>query len=156
MGAHMGLFTFRALLLGAAHVYCYEPNPENFSLLRRNMQRNGLLGTRVTLYNAAVSQGEAVVENGGQQAQEAQLFLATQCHQNGELNNYRHSLLSVPPGGMAANAKTHSVSVAVTRFADVISRHPNVTAIKIDIEGAEVAILSQPQLWPTRLRTLGA
>ena len=30
------------------------------------------------------------------------------------------------------------------------------TAVKIDIEGAEVAILTQPQLWPPQLKTLGA
>lgn len=52
IGAHIGAFAYACLLRGAPHVHCYEPDSENFELLRENLvQFRG----RVTLHNKAVS-----------------------------------------------------------------------------------------------------
>ena len=137
LGSHMGLFTFRALQLGAKHVHCYEPNPQNFELLKRNVEANAeAIGGRVTLHNEAVD-----ATGGGDKP----LFLAHRPHRQGQTNNYRHSLLSVAPGG--SDRKTASVAVATTSFAAVLARHPDATAVKMDIEGAEIGILTQQQAW---------
>ena len=73
----MGLFTFRALQLGAKHVYCYEPNPQNFELLQRNVEANAVaIGGRVTLHNEAVD-----ATGGGDKP----LFLAHRLHRQGQV-----------------------------------------------------------------------
>ena len=161
-GAHIGLFTLRALALGAAHVYCYEPHPDNFARLVANMELNGpAVAARVTLINAAVEQGEGCVDElatdgGGEQgdavdecatiaAGTKSLFLAQRPHRGGKTNNYRHSLLAVAPGG--SDVKLSSILVRTVSFAEVLRRHSDATAVKMDIEGAELEILSAAQPW---------
>jgi FkbM family methyltransferase len=150
-GAHIGLFTFRALALGALHVYCYEPHPENFARLVANIALNGSeVAARVTLINAALEQREDLDRAESHPERTATddtrpLFLAQRPHRGGETNNYRHSLFAVAPGG--SDVKMSSIPVRTVNFAEALRRHPDATAVKMDIEGAELQILSRPQPW---------
>lgn len=52
VGAHWGLFTLHAVALGCDPVVAMEPDADNLSRLRRNLERNGLAG-RVRVVAAA-------------------------------------------------------------------------------------------------------
>ena len=55
LGAHIGVFAvFAARRAPGVRVFCYEPLPESFALLERNIRLNGLRG-RVTMVQAAVA-----------------------------------------------------------------------------------------------------
>ena len=135
-----------ALELGARHVYCYEPDPDNFALLRANMEHNGLVREgRVSLFNEAITGddddddgdndhgGNGGGEGGGEGGEGGEararpkeplyrpLYKAVRTHMNGYRNNYRHSLLATKPGG--TDTKRESVPVQVTPFAEVLRRH---------------------------------
>jgi FkbM family methyltransferase len=57
-GANIGMATlYFKKLYPAARIICFEPDPENFALLQRNVEGNGL--TNVELHQAAVSDDEA-------------------------------------------------------------------------------------------------
>ncbi len=53
IGAHIGSFTFTALLLGCSKVYAFEPFIDNFSLLLENTYNNHFVG-RVTPHQVGV------------------------------------------------------------------------------------------------------
>jgi FkbM family methyltransferase len=55
VGAHIGSFTSKAIALGAKAVICVEPNPENFTCLKRNTS----IHSDVTYRLAALDYGEA-------------------------------------------------------------------------------------------------
>jgi len=47
IGANIGMFSVYAAVVGkAARVFCYEPFPDSFALLRRNVERNRLQAVR--------------------------------------------------------------------------------------------------------------
>ena len=55
LGAHIGVFTvFAARHARGVKVYCYEPLPENFELLKANVRLNKL-GDRVKMFQLAVA-----------------------------------------------------------------------------------------------------
>ncbi len=60
IGAHIGIFSLFAANNGA-RVYSFEPVPENFRLLKRNIQRNGLGGV-ITAANMAVFSRSGEIE----------------------------------------------------------------------------------------------
>jgi FkbM family methyltransferase len=56
-GANIGMATlFFKKLYPEAEIVCFEPDPDNFALLKRNVEQNGLAG--VELHQAAVSDSE--------------------------------------------------------------------------------------------------
>ena len=141
LGGNIGTFAVLALVLGADKVICYEPEIDNFNLLKTNLDLNSkiiednfifseaknlnkLPGCRYVVYNQAV--GTTV----GQQ----ELYLC-----QGTYNKYRHSLIK------RRGRKT--VPVEVITLSQVRAIHPEINAIKIDIEGAEIAILEAYDDW---------
>ena len=54
VGANMGLYTIWAAITRRARVFAFEPEAQNFALLNRNIQLNGL-GERVVAWCAALS-----------------------------------------------------------------------------------------------------
>jgi len=62
VGANFGAFSFYALKNGAKYVYAFEPEQENFELLRKNLGRfeKNLLdnSSRIKLVNAALVSGQ--------------------------------------------------------------------------------------------------
>ncbi len=55
VGANIGCFAVDALRRGAGKVLCYEPDPDNFPLLRRNVAPYDLPYGRVEVYQEAVA-----------------------------------------------------------------------------------------------------
>ena len=120
LGANIGAFTVLAASRGA-EVRAFEPEPENFALLEANVQVNGL---RAELHDAAVTAKDAGT---------APLYLCS-----GAYNRYRHTLR--PVRGRAA------IAVRTVALGTLLDGWPN--AVKIDVEGAEIAMLSNGCAWP--------
>lgn len=58
IGAHIGTFSlFAATKYPRSHVYSFEPSPENFALLNKNIETNNL-AKRITSFNIAVTDGK--------------------------------------------------------------------------------------------------
>jgi FkbM family methyltransferase len=111
LGTHVGTFTLAAAAMGY-EVIGVEASPENASLLRASLERNGF--DRVQLVNAAVSDRPGTLE----------------FSQGGP---YGH--VGVREAGQA------SVSVPAIRIDDLVAERgwERVDFIKMDIEGSEIA-----------------
>jgi FkbM family methyltransferase len=123
LGGHIGLFTLYAISKGAARVYVYEADVENFAMLETNIKLNGL-EDRVKCIRAAVV---ADTELGNRRT--IDLWSSSN-----PAVNYRNSI--VP------KARGMKKTVPARKFNAVITKHRNADGIKIDIEGAEVSILT--------------
>lgn len=121
LGANIGAFTVLAASQGAA-VRAFEPEPENFGLLQANVTLNGL---HAELHEAAVVASSA--------SSYAPLYLC-----GGPYNRYRHTLRPV--------RGRQSIRVNTIPLASLLDGWPN--AVKADIEGAEIAMLSSGLAWP--------
>jgi FkbM family methyltransferase len=117
IGAHMGSFAvYAAKSCPNARIYCFEPEQKNFSVLKRNIDINGLDG-RVSVFRCAVAS-----ESGARD-------LAV----GGSLLNSFH----IPP----ANASRETVDC--TTLHDIFVNHglEGIDLLKINCEGAEYEIL---------------
>ena len=123
IGGHIGLFALYAISRGAAHVYVYEADEDNFAMLKANVKLNKL-EKRVTCIRAAVVADRALGTK-----RTINLYRSRD-----PTVNYRNSV--VP------KARGEVVKVPARRFNAVVRRHPRATAMKIDIEGAEIPILT--------------
>lgn len=114
LGANMGAFTCLAAQQGAI-VKAYEPEPDNCKLIRRNLELNGL--------NAEVHQCAVVAD--AVTASSLPLYTST------DYGKWGHSLFKPK--------RKNSILVPTVRFSSLLS---DVDGIKMDIEGAEIPILS--------------
>ena len=132
VGANIGYFTvLGAKIVGeAGRVYAFEPDPEAFATLQRNIRLNGL--TNVTIENKAVSNEPGELE----------LFLATE-------NKGDHRIFQ------ASGGQRESVTVETVVLDDYFAgRETEINFVKIDTQGAEGVIVdgmnrilkSNPQL----------
>ncbi|MFC1943356.1 FkbM family methyltransferase [Chloroflexota bacterium] len=112
LGAHIGYYTLIAAeLVGPeGKVFAFEPDPENFSLLQRNVDVSGY--KNVALVQKAVSGKTGI----------AKLYLDSE--------SWGHSLSST-------EISKESISVSVTSLDEFFSEEVRIDIIKIDIEGAE-------------------
>jgi FkbM family methyltransferase len=112
-GAHIGVFTERALALGAAKVVAIEPDPTNQECLRRN-------------FTQEIADGLVIAYPKGVWSSEGRLTLRESTRNSGA------SSVVVPEEGRA-------IEIAVTTIDRLVSemRLPKVDVIKMDIEGAE-------------------
>ena len=120
LGANVGGFAVHAAALGAT-VYAVEPDQENFDILVSNAELNGLQD-RIKCLRAACIAGDDT---------HMDLYVCKT-----EKNKYRHTL--VPVKGR------QTVSVPCVKFDKLIKE---VTAVKMDIEGAEFDIFDATQNW---------
>ena len=121
-GAHVGAFSRCALDAGAEDVVAYEPEPSNARLFREN-------NPTATLVEAALVDGPSGA---------AQLVLGAD--QRGEKNTWRHALDGLSHYVDASDA----VDVATLTFDAALSDRD---FVKLDVEGAEMAILSRARDW---------
>lgn len=64
-GAHYGLFSIYAALLGAAELICFEPDPKTCSALQSNIERNRgafAVDLPIAYYNRALWDSESIIE----------------------------------------------------------------------------------------------
>jgi FkbM family methyltransferase len=122
VGAHVGYYTLLAAerVGPTGHVYAFEPEPENFKLLVKNVESNGF--RNVTCVNMAVSDSSGV----------------TTFYVNREGNDL-HSLVnhSSDRGGAEIRIRT----ISLDEFASTVPLK-TVDAIKMDIEGMEALALA--------------
>ena len=112
IGANIGYYTlqFAKLVRSAGKVIAFEPDPENFELLRRNVEINGY---NITLERRAVSNRSGRV----------QLYRSP-------LNTADHRIFDSRDGRL-------SVEVDAVRLDDYLGDLDRVNFIKMDIQGAE-------------------
>jgi FkbM family methyltransferase len=134
IGAHIGYFTLLAAsLVGAkGNVLAFEPEPVNYNLLLENIKLNEL--QNVSSYNIAL----------GSEEKQTLFFQA-----NPELaNDGGHALWDIgrclednqEPEYVAEFRKC--IQVTLKRLENCLPRNlPNIRAIKIDVEGAEMEVL---------------
>jgi len=120
IGAHVGYYTLLAArqVGPTGRVYAFEPNQENHSLLLKNIEVNG--------YANVVATKMAVSDRVGS----SPLYLTAL--DSGRHSLYRHGL---PERGVATIETT-----TLDTFLESVD-WPKVDLIKIDVEGAEVAVL---------------
>ena len=118
IGAHIGKYTVLAgrILKGRGHVVAIEPDPENFRLLRRNVDLNGL--TNVDLLNVGCWSRDTV------------LLL-----HKGRGNLGQHSFID--------DVGPDSVSVPVRTLDSILAdlELPTVDLLKMDVQRAEAEVL---------------
>lgn len=130
VGANVGIFSIYAAALGA-NVYSFEPNPEIFELLQRNIRANGFQD-RIQAFNMALSS-----ENGM-----ADLFVANTA------NIYAEGSASITRSYVADLGKKVgpdfiTYRVTCSKLEDMMERLnlPQIDFMKLDCEGAEYEII---------------
>ena len=116
IGAHIGYYTlFFASLVGErGKVYAFEPDPDNFALLKKNVELNGY--RNVVLEQAAVSN----------QSGRTRLFLC-------DYNKGMHRIYD-------SKHSKRAIDIGVLRLDDYFSDYDGkIDFIKMDIEGAELS-----------------
>lgn len=125
VGANCGYSTvFWAKHYPRAHIVAFEPHPVHLGMLERNVALNGL-EHRLTLHRAAA----------GVRSGEIQLLDAES----------RSSVVDVPAEG--------GLRVPLVDFFEAVGSEP-IDLLKIDIEGGEYALLSDPRFARLPVRTL--
>ena len=114
VGAHVGVFTDRALRLGAEKVFMVEPDPVNVECLKRN-------------FRSEIASGRVVLLAEGAWSSKGSMDLNT-----GVANSGTGSMIYKEAG-------SRTVSVPVRPIDDMVAEYkaPRIDFIKMDIEGAE-------------------
>ena len=120
-GAHIGTFACAASLEGC-RVYCFEPHPENYDLLLRNLDINDL-SSQVECYNAALLSTTDLEARGSM----IPLYLAPK-------STSFHSTIQPHRSGA-------SVTVSARSLEDFLTDHPDIDGLKLDCEGEEMPLL---------------
>ena len=122
LGANIGYYTLLAsrLVRSQGHVYAFEPEPTNFSLLNRNIDLNNY--TNITTYQKAVSSKSGTMK----------FFVNTK-------DTGAHSLYDLDMEYGASSRRF--ITVDVVTLDELL---PNLVAnvVKMDIEGAELPALA--------------
>lgn len=119
IGAHVGYYTFIAAKKAGdfGKVYAFEPDPNNFTLLKKNVELNGF--KNVVLINKAVSN----------QNEEITLYLSD--NDRGSHSTYKRQ-----------DSKGHITVKAIMGDEFFKNNDTRVDVIKMDIEGAEPAAIA--------------
>ena len=118
VGANIGYYTllFARLVGPSGKVYAFEPDPNNFALLSKNVEMNGF--TNVVLINKAASDSSGV----------ADLYIS-------EHNKGGHSMFNF-------NREKTSIKVETVSLDDYFREYEgNIDFVKMDVEGAEYKVL---------------
>lgn len=135
-GAHIGIATlYFKKLYPNAQVIAIEPHPVSFKLLQKNVEENYL--ENVTLINAAFSAHQTVVQSIQNPEPASRTF-----HADTEFNWF--STASFQAGSWNKSQRTESFSVPILSLSTVLeTTGKRVDLLKMDIEGAEQAVLSE-------------
>jgi FkbM family methyltransferase len=120
IGTHIGIFSLYALrgLAGHGRLYCFEPTPRTFALLRDNVQVNGYLETGVARMRQVAISDRAGRAN----------FTAYGA------NSGHNTLFGAGTGG-------EGIEVETVTLDEALAGEGRVDLIKIDAEGSEPFVL---------------
>ena len=121
VGAHIGTFALAAACEGC-RVVAYEPHPENFKLLLRNLGRNRLQG-QAECHEAALLTDAAALAAGG----EVPLHLAPR-------STSFHSTRTPFKNGRWLPVRAQGLEA-------VLAARPDIDGVKLDCEGEEMPLL---------------
>jgi len=126
IGAHIGVFTC-LIAPKVKHVYSYEPEPENFGLLKDNIEANGL--KNVSAYNSAVVADEQPTHDN--------------FYVYDNTNTGLHSFKQRP------NGKVKDTLTVSCENINAIIGDCQITGVKMDCEGMEYELLKaiRPEYW---------
>ena len=117
-GSHIGVFGYYVASNGGKKVYCFEPEKENYDLLLQNINiMQNRFPTEFVPYNYAVNQTGGV----------GTFTIAP--------NTWRHSLVT------HYKKKLPTIDINCMKIDDILEKHTDINAIKLDIEGSELEIL---------------
>ncbi len=149
VGANLGLFTLLAARSAGpeGHVHSFEPDPDNASVLARNIEANGY--RNVTVHRAAVADACGTIP------------LYVRAEHRGDHRIYR------PP--TREGRERSAIEVPAVTLDSIFGEGPALAAVKLDIQGAEGRAIagmtrtleSNPGLclmfefWPVGLRQCG-
>lgn len=114
VGAYIGVFSIFASSQGA-NVYSYEPNPDSFHLLKKNIKLNNI--KRIKAYNKAV------------------------CGKDGNTDLFRNK--KFPQLTTTTITDGEKIKVNCTSLKEIIKNIGFIDLLKMDCEGAEYEILQQ-------------
>lgn len=123
LGGNIGTFTCLAAYRGCK-VITFEPEPENFAMLKYNVKLNKL-DKMVELNQAGIIGGPDSTVN---------LYVC-----KGDYNKYRHTIFK--------KRGRETIPIKVLNFMAVLDR-TKANGVKIDIEGAEIELLESVVTWP--------
>jgi FkbM family methyltransferase len=124
VGAHVGLFTlFAAMKCQTAKIFCFEPDPENFQLLVKNIELNSL-DTRAKAFMVGLSgkNGKRVM------------------HVSESENTGNRSIID-------SYTKEHIIEIETISLSEVykVCGIDHIDFLKMDIENAEAEVLLQAE-----------
>jgi FkbM family methyltransferase len=124
VGAHIGLFTlFAAVKCQRARIFCFEPDPDNFQILMKNILLNNL-GTRVKAFMVGLSgkKGRRVM------------------HISDSENTGNRSIID-------SYKKEHTLEIKTISLSEVckVCGIDHIDFLKMDIENAEAEVLLTPR-----------
>lgn len=121
VGSHIGFFTINSAKKCGQHgqVFCFEPNPDTFKRLKKNIEINGLLNIKSE--NIAISDKLGSISLKIGESSEGSTIM-----ENGSLNFYSDNI----------EVNTSTLDEIVTRY-----KIKKIDILKIDAEGAEELIL---------------
>ena len=120
LGGNIGTFALKAANAGCK-VISFEPEPENFEILVENTQHMNVTPVQMGVVASAIKPT-------------IPLYIC-----KGTYNKYRHTIFSV--------RGRQQIDIKVCSFMDTLDRYKP-DGVKMDIEGAELDILDNMELWP--------
>ena len=120
IGANIGYYTILASrnVGPRGQVYAFEPYPDNFNLLRRNIEANGFAG-RVNAHQCAI----------GDATGKCEMFLSSENHGD-------HRIVPDP------NRQRATIEVHLRTLDEMVDPQVAVDVIKMDIQGSEFLALA--------------
>lgn len=134
VGAHIGYHTlaFAALVGHSGQVVAFEPNPHNFARLQQHLDHNQKLAQRITLLPCALSNLDG----------EGTLLLSKAIEAGASSGSHLTTAYAPAPISVYAAFEEQQIAMAT---ADTLIREqklPVPALLKIDVEGAEAAVLA--------------
>ena len=124
LGGNIGTFSVLVMSQGSKF-YSYEPEPENFKILKSNIELNKkIFKGQGEIYEQGVSIKSGIVK----------LYLC-----KGDINKYRHTIIK--------RRGRKSIDIRVITLNEILKKHKDINSIKMDIEGIEIDILENFNDW---------